>query len=166
MEYDIRKAGWTELAAVEAIYAYARGFMAENGNPHQWGKTNPPRDMLEEDIRQGKLYVLTHEGVIHGVFYFSLGEDPTYRVITEGEWLRNTPYGTIHRIASDGSGGILAAAVKFAGKQIGHLRMDTHRDNRIMQHALQKQGFQYRGIIHVADGTERLAYEWFPTGMN
>lgn len=160
MKYEIRKANRMELTAIEAIYANARRFMAENGNPDQWGKTDPPREVLEEDIRQGKLYVLEHQGSIHGVFYFALGEDPAYWVIEDGAWAQDTPYGTIHRIASDGSGGILAAAVAFGRERISHLRMDTHRDNRIMQRALEKQGFQYRGIIHVANGSERLAYEW------
>lgn len=160
MEYEIRKASREELPAIEAIYAGARRFMAENGNPTQWGKTDPERGVLEEDIRQGNLYVLRHQGKIHGVFYFALGEDPTYREIEDGTWAQDTPYGTIHRIASDGSGGILAAAVAFGREKISHLRMDTHRDNHIMQRALKKQGFQYRGIIHVANGSERLAYEW------
>lgn len=160
MEYEIRKAGREDIPVVEGIYANARRFMAEHGNPNQWGKTDPPGEVLEEDIRQGNLYVLQHQEVIHGVFYFALGEDPTYRVIEGGAWTQDTPYGTIHRIASDGSGGILAAAVAFGREKISHLRMDTHRDNHIMQRALEKQGFRYRGIIHVANGSERLAYEW------
>lgn len=160
MDYEIRKAGREDLPAAEEIYANARRFMAEHGNPNQWGKIDPPREVLEEDIRQGNLYVLQHQGKIHGVFYFALGEDSTYRVIEGGAWASHTPYGTIHRIASDGSGGILAAAVAFGRERIAHLRMDTHRDNYIMQKALEKQGFCYRGIIHVANGSERLAYEW------
>lgn len=160
MEYEIRKAGREDIPVVEGIYANARRFMAENGNPNQWGKTDPPGEVLEEDIRQGNLYVVQHQGNIHGVFYFALGEDPTYRVIEGGAWAQDAPYGTIHRIASDGSGGILAAAVAFGREKISHLRMDTHRDNHIMQRALEKQGFRYRGIIHVANGSERLAYEW------
>lgn len=42
---------------------------------------------------------------------------------------------------------------------IPNLRADTHRNNRTMRHLLEKSGFRYCGIIHVADGSERLAYQ-------
>lgn len=39
------------------------------------------------------------------------------------------------------------------------LRADTHADNKIMQHLLEKNGFARCGIIHVEDGTPRVAYQ-------
>ena len=113
MEYQIRKAVWDDLPRIEEIYAFARKFMAETGNPNQWGNTTPQTCLLEDDIEKGDLYVLIHDHMIHGVFYFYIGPDPTYGVIENGHWRSNTPYGTIHRIAGDGSGGVLAAAVAF-----------------------------------------------------
>ena len=53
MEHIVRKAKREDLSRIEAIYAYARKFMAETGNPNQWGTTHPPKDQLVEDIRQG-----------------------------------------------------------------------------------------------------------------
>ena len=159
MEYQIRKAKWQDLPRIEAIYAYARNFMEETGNPHQWGKTTPVTSQLEDDIRKGDLYVLISENVIHGVFYFYIGEDPTYGVIEDGQWRSDTPYGTIHRIAGDGSGGILAAAVAFGKTKINHIRIDTHHDNKIMQKAVAKQGFRRSGIIYLANGDPRIAYD-------
>ena len=47
----------------------------------------------------------------------------------------------------------------FQKKKIGHLRIDTHADNHIMQHLILKNGFEQCGIIHIADGSERIAYE-------
>ena len=158
MAYQIRQAVVEDVPRILSIYAYARDFMAENGNPNQWGKTNPPESQLVRDIAEGTLYVLEQDG-IHGVFFFALGEDPTYREIFEGSWMTDAPYGTIHRIAGDGSGGVVAAAVEFAKKTIGHLRIDTHHDNTVMQHVLEKQGFSRRGIIYIADGSPRIAYE-------
>ena len=160
MEYLIRKALREDLPRIEEIYAYARKFMEETGNPNQWGKTNPPRQMLEADVAAHRLHVVEEAGVIHGVFFFSLGEDPTYRIIYDGQWESEEPYGTIHRIASDGSGGVFAACLSWCRDQIGHLRIDTHRDNRVMQHVVEKHGFQRRGIIYIADGTPRIAYEY------
>ena len=159
MEYLIRKAQWGDLPRIEEIYAYARRFMAETGNPNQWGNTTPRTSLLEDDIQKGDLYVLTNEDSIHGVFYFFIGPDPTYGVIEDGQWRSDTPYGTIHRIAGDGSGGVLAAAVNFGKERIRHIRIDTHEDNKIMQHAVAKHGFQRSGIIHLENGSPRIAYD-------
>lgn len=159
MKYQIRNAKWEDLPEIEEIYAHARRFMAENGNPNQWKDRHPPRVRLEQDILEGTLYVITEEEKIHGVFFFSVGEDPTYGVIYDGAWHCGSPYGTIHRIAGDGSGGILAVAVEFAWKKIQHLRIDTHEDNKIMQRAVQKQGFRRCGVILTDDGSPRIAYD-------
>lgn len=159
MAYKIRKAREEDLPRILEIYAYARSFMAVNGNPNQWGNSHPAVSTLEDDIRNGDLYVVVNPGGIHGVFAFLLGEDPTYLKIFDGNWRLSTPYGTIHRIASDGSGGILAAALAYARGVIDHIRMDTHADNHIMQQALIKAGFSRRGIIYIADGTPRIAYD-------
>lgn len=159
MEYQIRKAMWDDLPRIEEIYAYARIFMAETGNPNQWGTTTPLTSQLEDDIEKGDLYVMVHENAIHGVFYFFIGPDPTYGIIEDGSWRSDTAYGTIHRIAGDGSGGVLAAAVTFGKQRINHLRIDTHHDNKIMQKAVVKYGFQRSGIIHLANGSPRIAYD-------
>ncbi len=155
---EIRKAEMTDLDRVLEIYENARSFMARTGNPNQWGKTNPPREVLERDIALGQLYVVYRDGVIHGVFAFISGEDPTYGYI-EGDWLSNAPYAAIHRVASDGSGGILAAAVAYARERVAHLRIDTHQDNWVMQRAILRAGFVYCGVIYLENGSPRLAYE-------
>ena len=159
MDYVIRTALREDLPRIEEIYAYARRFMAETGNPNQWGNTTPRTSLLEDDIEKGLLFVMTHEDQIHGVFYFYIGPDPTYGEIEDGQWRSDTPYGTIHRIAGDGSGGVLAAAVDFGKKRINHIRIDTHHDNKIMQSAIAKQGFQRSGIIHLENGSPRIAYD-------
>ncbi len=157
--YRIRKARMKDLPQILEIYSYARDFMARNGNPSQWGKTNPPEALLRQDIAQEKLYAVCTEDEIHGVFFFAVGDDPTYAVIEKGRWLLDTPYGTIHRIASKGSGGILKACVSFCAGICPHLRIDTHEDNRIMQRTVEKLGFHRCGIIYVSDGSPRIAYE-------
>ena len=162
MAYIVRKADLTDLERIEEIYAYARAFMAKTGNPNQWGKTTPPHEQLVQDIVQRTLHLIEEDGLIHGVFFFWIGEDPTYGKMDGGWWREDTPYGTIHRIASDGSGGILKTAVSYAKAQIPHIRIDTHEDNRVMQNALAKLGFQKRGIIYIADGSPRIAYDLLP----
>ena len=156
--YQIRVAKMEDLPRIEEIYAYARQFMENSGNPTQWGKTEPKVSQLKIDIGEEKLYVIESHG-IHGVFFFTIGEDPTYARIEDGSWLSSEPYGTIHRIAGDGSGGIVGTAVEFGKQKIRHLRIDTHHDNKVMQHVVEKLGFSRRGIIYVADGSPRIAYE-------
>ncbi len=138
--------------------------MRQSGNPDQWGTEHPPRTLIEEDIRVGRSYVVVSledgQEKVRGVFVLILGEDPTYRVIEDGQWLNDAPYGTIHRIAGDGSAkGVLEAALAYAAGRVLNLRIDTHHDNRIMQHLLDKYGFTRCGIIYVADGTPRIAYQ-------
>lgn len=163
MHYQIRKATEADLCGILKIYFYARKFMEDHGNPTQWGSEYPSQMLLQEDIARETLYVIQDETGIHGVFYFSVEEDPTYAVIREGTWHHDSPYGVIHRIAGDGSGGVLRAAVAFAKQQIGYLRIDTHGDNYVMQKALGKLGFCRCGIIYIEDGTPRIAYDFIRT---
>lgn len=161
MVYSIRPAAESDLPRILEIYEYARDFMARTGNPNQWGKTNPAPAVLERDIAQGRLNVLEEEGRIHGVFYYFLGDDPTYAVIEGGGWSREAPYGTIHRIAGDGSGGVLRTAVGYALDRCPYLRIDTHRDNHVMQGALAKLGFHRCGTIYLASGSPRIAFDLY-----
>lgn len=155
----IRRAVPADLAAVERIYAGARAFMAENGNPGQWGTGHPARAVVERDIQQQNLYVLEDAQGIRGVFAFLLGEDPTYQTIYAGAWRHSLPYGTLHRVAGNGSGGVLAAAVAFAEARCPYLRIDTHEQNAPMRRAIAKAGFQPCGTILTDDGSPRLAFD-------
>ena len=157
----VRPAQISDLDNVEAVYASARKYMADNGNPNQWGTSYPSRELLESDISKKQLYVCYSSNEhICGVFVLALGDDPTYAKIYDGEWLSDEPYATIHRIASDGTErGILDACLKLAQSTGKQLRADTHADNLMMQHALEKHGFVHCGTIYVADGTPRLAYQ-------
>lgn len=161
---EIRHTTENDLPEVMGIYAYARRFMAVHGNPRQWGPTNwPPEGLIRADIASGSSYVCVHEGKIVGTFFFAQGEDvePTYADIEDGAWLEGGPYGVVHRIAGDGSvRGIGSFCIDWAFAQCGHLRMDTHGDNQVMQNLLRKKGFAHCGTIYVReDHDPRLAYE-------
>lgn len=154
----VRPAVVADLDEIERIYAAARQFMRENGNPTQWSGGYPWRDLLEEDISRNRLYVVTEQDCLCGVFVFALGKDPTYGYMEGGTWRSDTEYGTIHRIASVGSG-VFAACLQFCRSKCGHIRVDTHADNKPMQHLAEKHGFSKRGIIYVEDGTPRIAFD-------
>lgn len=156
----IRKAEVNDLNEIMMIYAYARKRMKENGNPTQWGEDYPQTALIAEDIQLGQCFVGVDENDnIHLVFAFIIGEDPTYALIEEGNWLDDELYGTIHRLASDGTyKGSFSKCMQFCTEKINNLRADTHHDNKIMQHLLIKNGFKQCGIIYVKDGSKRLAY--------
>ena len=155
----VRPAMEVDMPEILPIFEYARKFMAETGNPTQWGSNRPNPELLWRDIECGQLYVVEADGNICGVFALIIGPDPTYTYIKDGQWHDDEIYGTIHRLASNGSGGVFDACMDFCARQCAYLRIDTHRDNRIMQHLVEKAGFRYCGIIYVDDGTERLAYD-------
>ncbi len=161
---DIRHAEARDLARMMALYEHARRFMAEHGNPNQWGPTRwPPEDLLRRDIAQGNSYLCVQGDRIVGTFFFAMGPDiePTYRRIEDGAWRDPSPYGVVHRLAGDGSvRGTGAFCLDWAYRQCGHLRVDTHGDNRVLQSLLGKLGFVHCGTIYVEeDPYPRLAYE-------
>ena len=161
----IRKTSMSDFDRIMSIYAYARDFMAKHGNPDQWGPTNwPPADLIRQDIQHGNSYVCVNDAdEVIGTFFFICGMDiePTYRNISDGAWMDPSPYGVVHRIASDGTvKGTGSFCVNWAYDQCGHLRIDTHGKNRVMQNMLNKLGFVHCGTIYVEeDNDPRLAYE-------
>lgn len=157
---NIRKAAPMDLDTIMNIYSHARQFMRETGNPTQWGDGHPKQELIEQDILQGICYVCEDSQGIQGVFALILGDDPTYTYIEDGKWLNDNPYGTIHRIASRRSGkGVAAECFAWCFNVIPNLRIDTHEDNKVMQHLVEKFGFIKCGIIYVHDGSPRVAYQ-------
>lgn len=158
---QIRKTTAADLDAVMRLYEMARGFMRESGNPDQWGMNHPARELIVGDMEAGKGYVCEAEGEIAAVFYYGEEVEQDYRKIYEGKWLNDRPYGVVHRIAAPlGVKGAASACLEWCyEKSGGNIRIDTHRNNIPMQRLLEKNGYQYCGIIYLADGAERLAYQ-------
>lgn len=158
----VRRSKMEDLPAMLELYAQARIFMREHGNPNQWDENYPSRELLEKDIAFGNSYIVEDdEKNLAAAFAFIKGEDPTYYGIEDGAWLNHEPYGTIHRLAGNGMyHGIASGCISWCKSQIGNLRADTHEDNKIMQHLLEKNGFVRCGIIHLANGEPRIAYQF------
>lgn len=155
----IRKSTARDIDRMLEIYGKAKQFMAENGNTRQWSGPYPSTELLRNDISAGVSYVIESDGRIVGTFAFIIGEDPTYNRI-DGQWTNDKPYGTIHRIASDGSAkGIADCCLAFCAGLTDNIRIDTHEDNRIMLDWIKRSGFRYCGVIHIADGTPRYAFQ-------
>ena len=160
----IRHSTEPDLPRIMDIYAHARAFMAETGNPRQWGPNQwPPEALIREDITVGKGYVCEHEDRVVGTFFFDQGKgvEPTYAHIDDGGWIGDDTYGVVHRIAADGTvPGTGSFCLEWAYAQCGHLRIDTHVDNTPMRNLLCKLGFVHCGTIYVhEDNDPRLAFE-------
>lgn len=157
---EIRKTTLADIPEVLGVYAIARNFMCRTGNPTQWTGGYPQEELIREDIASGDSYVAVENGKIETVFLFRKGEDPTYKVIENGEWLNDAPYAVLHRIASRGEvKGSGSACIQWCLAQCPNLRVDTHDDNHVMQHVLEKNGFVKCGWIYTDDGSPRIAYQ-------
>lgn len=157
----VKKAEMQQLDALMEIYGTAQRFMAEHGNPDQWGTIYPPRETVCRDICQGHCYTVEDEDGIQGVFVFFIGTEPNYAHIEQGAWLRDTkPYGVLHRVASAGrKKGVASFGIQWCLNQCPDMRGDTHEKNTVMQRVLEKNGFVPCGTIRVEDGTARIAYQ-------
>lgn len=156
----IRKSTTADLSAIMHCIATARQCMRANGNHIQWTNGYPSETLILESIARAENYVCLENNEIVGAFCFSTLPDPTYNIITEGNWLNNAPYGVIHRLASNGKvKGIAQCCMEWCFEKTGNIKADTHIDNIPMQRIFQKMGYTQCGIIFVADGTPRLAYQ-------
>lgn len=142
------------------LFEQAKGIMRSDGNFGQWTGVYPSVEVLKADMELGNSYViLDSNSEIVGTFAFIPGIEPTYNYI-EGKWLTDGPYATIHRLASGPeSHGIARECFDWCWSKVQNLRIDTHADNSIMQHCILKYGFTYCGVIYLANGDPRLAYQ-------
>lgn len=156
----VRPAVEEDLPAMMEVYDTARRFMRKSGNQRQWINGYPGLELVSEDIRHGQSFVCTQGEKIVAVFCFFVGDDPSYHEIREGSWLNDAPYGVVHRL---GASGTIPGAGRFcldwSFARCGNLRIDTHGDNLVMQHVLEKNGFDRCGLITIEDGTQRVAFQ-------
>ncbi|MCQ2551516.1 MAG: GNAT family N-acetyltransferase [Clostridia bacterium] len=154
----IRKGRLEDLDIAMDIFDEGRAHMRNEGNFNQWINGYPKREMIIDDIEKGNFYVVERDGEIVAAFTYILGEDPTYTYI-EGKWLKDNPYGTVHRIGKrEKVKGVMKEVKDYCLTKEGTIRIDTHHDNVTMRSVLEKLGFTYCGVIYVEDGSPRDAY--------
>lgn len=161
-DIHIRKATMDDIPALMHLFECAKGIMRASGNLHQWGVGYPSVDVVRGDIEQGVCYVATDgaDGEIEATMAFIPGPDSTYSYIEGGEWPDDNLYYVIHRIAVASPGkGYAHNLLDWAFEHARTVRIDTHRDNVIMKHVLHKYGFVYCGVIYLANGDARDAYQ-------
>jgi hypothetical protein len=149
------------MAEIMMVMEAAKKIMRQSGNLHQWGEGYPSEEVIEADMEKDGGLVIEDCNRVVGYFAFLPSPEPTYAKIFEGEWLDDEqPYHVVHRIASyPDVHGIFGTVMDFCFSHDTNIRIDTHRDNIIMQHNILKHGFNYCGIIYLLSGDERLAYQ-------
>ena len=161
MNWTIREAKPTDITEIMQVMDAAKKIMRQSGNMHQWGDGYPSEAVIFSDMEKHGGFVIEDGSRIVGYFAFLPSPEPTYSKVYDGEWMDdNLPYHVIHRIASyPEAHGIFSTIMDFCFSHDANIRIDTHKDNRIMQHNIEKHGFTYCGIIYLASGDERLAYQ-------
>ena len=157
----IRPAAVQDIPEIMTVLEAAKGIMRRSGNLDQWKDGYPSEAVIRSDIAGECGFVVEDDGRIVAYFAFIPSPEPTYSLIEGVEWLDDTlPYYVIHRIGSiPESHGIFRSIMDWCIAVSRNLRIDTHRDNRIMQHCILSYGFRYCGIIYLLNGDERLAYQ-------
>jgi len=162
----IRKTTPADIPIIAELFDQSRAALCAAG-VDQWQDGAPNESTARRDMEAGTSYVLEDGGEVIATACLAFGHEPTYDVIEQGAWASDEPYGFLHRVAvsprakGKGAAGLFFDELKRQAVERGIrvLRGDTHRDNRPMQRVMAKNGLEYRGVIHVEDGTERLAYE-------
>ena len=156
----IRRATAADIETIMRLIDSGRHIMRADGNLHQWEEGYPKQETIIQDVANGNAYLVMDQAEPVATFAVIAGPDPTYHLIYNGAWRHDTPYYVIHRIASlPQAHGVLSDVLSYCFSRTSHIRIDTHRDNRIMRKLLARNGFDYCGIIHLANGDERLAFE-------
>lgn len=158
----------SDIALIMNIIEDAQGYLKELGID-QWQDGYPNKEQLELDIKNEDSYIVMNElNNIMGTTVFTTVKEPTYQNI-EGKWLtaQNSKYGVIHRLAVGnayrklGLAKFVFSECEMRLKEMGikSMRIDTHNENKGMQHLLICSNYIYCGIIYLENGDERLGYE-------
>lgn len=160
MNRSIRKSTVNDISTLLALADAGRATMRLNGNMEQWINGYPSLSDFEDDIQRGISYIVEDNGKAIATFVFMPCPEPTYLEIYQGAWLNDEPYHVIHRLASlPQQKGIFDLVMDFCKTKTTNIRIDTHRDNAIMRHLMEKHGFVYCGIVYMMNGDERVAYQ-------
>ena len=167
---EIKKSTHHDMGDLLSLFDEARSTIAALGID-QWQNGYPSREVVDEDIALARSYAVTDEGgALCGTFVLIEDGEPIYDTIYDGHWRTgddSQDYVAIHRVAISvrvRGKGISTAIIDHAAaraRALGRasLRIDTHHGNVVMRRMLEKHGFAYCGVIYLANGESRVAYE-------
>ncbi|KRK48912.1 GNAT family N-acetyltransferase [Secundilactobacillus kimchicus] len=166
----LRRAEMRDLPQIETIIQDGKELLRAQ-NIDQWQGNYPDTKVLVDDIQNGHTMVLVDHNEVLGTAAVIPAPDKSYTGI-DGEWLtKDDHYVSIHRVAvsakhrGQGLSGKLFDAM-FAeidkAATVDGIRIDTHPQNKGMQHVIKKMGFTETGHVQVMTDGENVtdfAYE-------
>ena len=161
----LRKARQSEAEICYQCIEDARAYHKSLGF-EQWHPDYPTRQTILDDIDRNIGFVFADENGVVGYCCIIIGEESAYRAI-DGAWKTDRPYAVVHRMAfCRGARGHGLSSEAFElikafclSNHIDAIRADTQDENKVMQHILAREGFEYCGLVQF-DGGPKLAYEW------
>lgn len=163
---EFRKAVETDVNNIMNIIKQAQAYFKEQGI-NQWQDNYPNVETISGDIADKNSYVLLKDNNIVATAAVSFDGEKTYDSIYEGKWISNNEYAVIHRIAVDNNYkglGLSSQIIKNVeqlclNKCVHSIKIDTYEDNISMKMLLEKNKFQYCGIIYLENRSKRIAFE-------
>ncbi|KRK98217.1 acetyltransferase [Secundilactobacillus odoratitofui DSM 19909 = JCM 15043] len=175
---ELKKATLTDLDTIIAILKDGSNQLAESG-VDQWQGDYPSRDQITYDINHGFAYLAqSDDNETVGAIAVVTPPDTSYDTM-QGTWLNNSDsYIVIHRVAVHSNHAGHGYATQLFEAVINHvvsdhpeiksIRIDTHADNKPMQHLINKMGFtkvgEIFGVYHPND--QSFVYEKLPHEAN
>lgn len=161
------KATQKDFDRIMEILADGRNQLAEKG-VDQWQGDYPNPQHVKEDIEKGfALLVISDDQETVGTLSVVAPPEHDYDTM-DGHWLVDTDqYRVIHRVAihSNHAGHGYASrmfeeVIDYVQKanDIKSLRIDTHEDNKAMQHLITKYGFQRVGTLNGVYRKNEISY--------
>lgn len=163
--YKVMPAETGDLDRIMDIFAQARKFMGELGNP-QWQDGFPQKQFIADKIALGIMYKVMCEDDIAAVFSV-LDSDEDYGDI-DGAWLTEEgEYFVLHTVATaadyrgKGCARFIFSYAEVMAKERGKIsvRMDTHEKNIPMRSLVASLGYKYCGSLTVRGGKQRIGFE-------
>ena len=159
---EIRMAYPNEINRIMEIIQDGKDSLATAG-VDQWQDGYPDQEIIFEDILESRGYVAVENQEVVAYAALYKGNEAAYNDIYDGKWEHdNYLYISFHRVAVAKEAAGRGVAQTFLqglieGEKGPDFRCDTHPDNKVMQHLLEKLGFHYCGKVPI-DGV-RLAYQ-------
>lgn len=162
----LRKAKRNDLVRVMEITRAVVPLMQAAGNT-QWSDVYPGLPRFEQDCNNGSLYVYEEEGGIRGFVVVDDEHPEAYGGI--GWEVPRAKSAAMHRMAVDpgsqgkGFAGHMVKSVESMLVDAGYaaIHTDTSLENGKMQYQFEKQGFEFRGRLHLDENEDDwyVAYE-------
>lgn len=164
----LKQATMSDYDQIMAILKDGANQLAESG-VNQWQGDYPSPDQIKEDIENGWAYLaVSQDEETVGALAIVPAPDHAYDEL-HGEWLKDTDkYIVIHRVAihSNHAGHGYATKlfnevinqVRDSHPEIDSIRVDTHEDNKVMQHLINKMGFKKVGELHGVYRPDEISY--------